>query len=161
MQVVFVWPRPRDVPRGAMPCLSWGFARIHGPASMQGKRDVLPSGGDSMGSRPGLGVGVGFAAPVLARGWGSRLQLLQVHPPGGYGPEFTTVRFVAVAAPGADAAAADVLAASGKKADAARPLDFVVADDLECGAAVAAIGWLGEQVRRAPQCSAVFCLSVV
>ncbi len=100
---MFIWEKPSDVPPGSVPSLTWGFARIHGSASMQGKADVMPPVDPStLGSCPGLGVGVGFPAPVLARGWGRHLQLLQVHPGGGYGAEFTTVRFAsAPAEPGA------------------------------------------------------------
>jgi hypothetical protein len=58
---------------------------------MQGRKD-LPEGtmvsssvsspaalaSSSVDSTPGLGIGVGFASPVLARGWGNRIHLLQV-----------------------------------------------------------------------------------
>jgi hypothetical protein len=81
LQIVFVWDRPLDVPAGVVPSLSWGYARLHGSAALQGRRDVMSSADPSnAGSCPGLGVGVGFAAPVLARGWGKHLQLLQARP---------------------------------------------------------------------------------
>lgn len=161
IKIVFIWEKPSDVPPGSVPSLTWGFARIHGSASMQGKADSMPPVDPStVGSCPGLGVGVGFPAPVLARGWGRHLQLLQVHPGGGYGAEFTTVRFASAApAPGAaGAAGGDTVmqdlngaiggasrSSIGSKKKAPRTLDFVVSDDLESTAPIVACAWLGGQ----------------
>ena len=89
------------------------------------------------------------------------LALAQVHPAGGFGADYTTVRFASVPVEGTAAAAADAMrdvngalgGASGgarlpgiKKASAHRPLDFVVADDLEATGSLVACAWLGDQV---------------
>ena len=107
LQAVYRWDRPAEVSPSQLPSLSWGYARVHGGASMQGRKDVsreAPSyhsaslGSPSAAPSPagdsttGLGVGVGFAAPVFARGWGNHVQLLQVQPPDGYGVEYSTLR---------------------------------------------------------------------
>ena len=90
-QCVYRWERPADVDPQWLPSLAWGYARVHGSAAMQGRRDVahdslhaaslsspVSVASSVTDSTPGLGVGVGFAAPVLARAWGTHVQLLQV-----------------------------------------------------------------------------------
>ena len=60
-----------DVEETVLPTLAWARAKVHSTVGEDGD-SAQPQGGS------------GFACPVLARGWGKRLQLLQVQPVGGY-----------------------------------------------------------------------------
>ena len=63
-----------DVSEHVLPTLAWARAKVHSsfdPGSDPRSRDDAPAS-------------AGFACPVLARGWGCRMQLLQVQPVGGY-----------------------------------------------------------------------------
>ena len=96
-RVMFKWDRPADVDESVLPTLAWARAKVYSNAA-QG--------------------GAGFACPVLARGWGNRLQLLQVQPVGGY--------MAAHPSPGR--------------------LQFVPVDDLRTTSVVSALDWLSESV---------------
>ena len=168
-RVMHRWKRPDDVGAGELPCLAWHRARVGAEARRHA------DGG-------ALAVGVGFPAPVLARGWGQHLQLLQVQPEGG---------FVLEAAPGTGGAGGDdghsgesgsagggsgrarggtsgsasaVGAGSGVsgaiRSLRRRELSFVEVDDLECSVVVHGIAWLSEQVRNGGAAAGRVCVCV-
>jgi hypothetical protein len=130
-RVVHRWKRPDDAGAQELPCLAWARARVSSDVRRYPDAPLV--------------VASGVAAPVLARGWGSHLQLLQVQPEGGFGD-------AAAAARGGgddDADAAAPAPARGGPLRLSRPwreLSFVGASDLECSVAVHGVAWLSEHV---------------
>ena len=159
LHVCWNWAPPPNVPPGVPPVLAWGRARVRGSRV---QRVLLPAFAATPGSGAGaghtqaeaarthvpsvVGVATTFPTTVLARAWGSHLQLVQVQPRGGFGSDFTTPYFASTGEGGGASSS------SGGRSNAQMlelvlgngPLWFVPTDDLQCARPIVHLVWVGE-----------------
>ena len=86
------------------------------------------------------GIVTAVAAPVLARAWGHRLQLLQIAPAGGYPIELTNLANGSHPQHGAVRPAPPPLPTASPTSTSL--LDFILADDVMSPAPIAALAWV-------------------
>ena len=154
-----------------LPHLSWGWGRVSGSvysSSVDGTRAsddsssiANGSGGGAGDAAPEVTIGVGFAGPVLARGWGHRLELLQAQPPRGYltetvigpprrygAPSIASSRRTSLDGGQGGGGGGSGGPLAGRQAAFAKLVRFVVSDECETSEPISAITWLTDQVRR-------------
>jgi hypothetical protein len=148
------WKRPDEAPPDCLPVHAWSVSRVAGTrsAAIAEKEGSPTEASETAPKESGFLPGVGFAAPVLARGWGKTLQLLQAQPPEGYPDAFTqrakadAKKASATSRQSADSLAGAFRTAAGRDEEAAAKLAFVVTDELEAPAIIVALAWVQSEI---------------